>query len=78
MNRQQAVPTSDAAWIDLATLPRLADVPLRQPVAMTGKLARAGTLPDVTAFSVHGSPGATGLLALSRPEPLPDESIRII
>lgn len=27
MNRQQAVPTSDAAWIDLATLPRLADVP---------------------------------------------------
>ena len=78
MNRQQAVPTSDAAWIDLATLPRLADVPLRQHVAMTGKMARAGTLPDVTAFSVHGSPGATGVLELSSPAPLPDESIRII
>ena len=78
MNRQQAVPTSDAAWIDLATLPRLADVPLRQHVAMTGKMARAGTLPDVTAFSVHGSPGATGILELSSPAPLPDESIRII
>ena len=78
MNRQQAVPTSDAAWIDLATLPRLADVPLRQHVAMTGKKARAGTLPDVTAFSVHGSPGATGVLELSSPAPLPDESIRII
>ena len=78
MNRRQAVPTSDAAWIDLATLPRLADVPLRQHVAMTGKMARAGTLPDVTAFSVHGSPGATGILELSSPAPLPDESIRII
>ena len=78
MSRQLAVPTSDAAWIDLATLPRLADVPLRQRVAMTGKMARAGTLPDVTAFSVHGSPGATGILELSSPAPLPDESIRII
>lgn len=78
MSRQLAVPTSDAAWIDLATLPRLADVPLRQHVAMTGKMARAGTLPDVTAFSVHGSPGTTGVLELGSPAPLTDESIRII
>lgn len=40
MNRQQAVPTSDAAWIDLATLPRLADVPLRQHVANLQYLRR--------------------------------------
>ena len=78
MNRQQAVPSSDAAWTDLATLPHLADSPLRQQVGMTGKMTRAGTQPDVTAFSVVGSPGATGILELSSPAPLPDESIRII
>ncbi len=78
MNRQQAVPTSDAAWTDLATLPPLADYPMRQQVGMTGKMTRAGTHPDVTAFSVVGSPGATGILELTSPAPLPDESIRII
>jgi diguanylate cyclase (GGDEF)-like protein len=78
MTSQQAVPTFDASWTDLATLPRLTDFPMRQQVGTTGKMARAGAHPDTTAFSVVGSPGITGILELGTPDPLSDESIRII
>ncbi len=78
MNSQQVVPTFDASWTDLKTLPVLADYPIRQQVGKTGKMARAGTSPDVTAFSVVGSPGTTGTLELGTLLPLSDDSIRII
>jgi diguanylate cyclase (GGDEF)-like protein len=78
MTSQQAVPTFDASWTDLANLPPLADFPMRQQVGASGKMARAGTSPDITAFSVVGSPGTTGILELGTREPLSDESIRII
>jgi diguanylate cyclase (GGDEF)-like protein len=78
MTNQQAVPTFDASWTALTTLPRLSDFPMRQLVGTTGKIARAGTRPDITAFSVVGSPGTTGILELSTHDPLSDESIRVI
>ena len=78
MTSQQAVPTFDAAWTELAILPNLADYPMRHLVGNTGKMARAGTRPDITAFSVIGAPGATGVLELGTLDPLSDESIRVI
>ena len=78
MTCHQAVPTFDASWTDLKSLPHLADYPMRQQVGTTRKMARAGTHPDVAAFSVVGSPGSTGILELSTHTALSDDSVRIV
>jgi diguanylate cyclase (GGDEF)-like protein len=78
MTSQQAAPVFEASWTDVTALPHLAEFPIRQQVGSTGKMARSGTRPDITAFSVVGSPRTSGILELATHDPLPDESVRII
>lgn len=74
----QMTPTSDSAWSELDSLPRLAEHPLRQQAAASKQVLQTNDCPGITVFHLDSTPGAIAVLEIDMNEPLAEESRRLV
>ncbi len=72
------VPSTDAAWASLDTLPRLTDFPLRTRAVETQQVCEEIGPPSITIFPLDRSLDAPGVLVLNTALPLSQESRRLV